>query len=1124
MTYITYHVKQWEIGNLYGITKESTSNKHNSKAQSCVKKLSKPDFLPTYLVRVSDMRIVRGSEMNEGYCALSYSWNQTGHILPDEHTGHFMRVDQGQHKIVSPGRMVRKKPRGRRRVASQTKLVKFEGLIQQICQDFGINYIWYDQMCIDQSDVTEIRREIRQMHKIYANATFVVALVPEFQYDANRNNTKVKMADINAISSSQWSKRLWTFEEAFVSREIVFVGRNAHMWSNVISQYTAVGTREIPFLQPLGDKSIKWTASTILFHAHIRLATKKHDYIFALATMLPDIIHKLNIDYKQDVEAVMTQFYGLLVTSDFSVLCFGAHLYYHHDVNGIDISKEYKTPIQGFDLPSWVGASGEHIPATYLKIPYKNFKIDGRYMTVTSPSIPISIKKGSGLFESNLDEFTDVFTPIWMMDKRRLLLINISSSEKLVPFFSARKGKRIAVRHESFGEYDIKVTHILPVQEITEKDKICISASSPQESSSRIGGYLSLTQKDCTSCEVLSEIQFEISPHSGFVVMPVVTKTTDSEYYKAIGICIMAHRFKLSEPSIEKKEKTIYQMTITEPIVYETSQWEAVYADGELDNPSDMNYSQRIPLPNSQRVTNLKKYRPTWLMRVDNWEKIKGSQVPYDKSYHALSYTWEQAGDISEINKKENGKETKKVTHQWIGKDSSSTQRTSDDILFEVFVQRICKQFGVEYIWFDQLCIDQGQSAAKQHELQQLHSIYKHAEYTLVLIPELEYDQEKEGDVPVKVVDLGIIANSKWSKRVWTLEEAYMSQKMLFIGRNVHLWSDTTSSPSAAYTMAGPFLYSVSDKSIKWATSTTLYYARTRQSTRAIDRYRALANMFPELFSLDKEDEKVDLFKDDQVGTSTAKIAVQFYGILARNDLTILKFGSPLEKKDGTKITEKYEEKILNLPSWTGVNGFHVPQSFDKKNKNGPVIVNPHITVDVTDRLLTITNCNSIQVSIKDASHIRGVSKNGACIPQTRAYELPHQPVWTVHPRDLLYIEITENTFITTTTITTTKYGIKPTHILPVKKENKLWTNTLSSPTHVGAYLSLTEDRCAECTILSGIRYEMGPDPGIIGMPVVCGDENGLYKAIGLCIMDHSIFTYPDSLKRIETRKQFLIE
>ncbi|KAI9245231.1 hypothetical protein BDA99DRAFT_528307 [Phascolomyces articulosus] len=59
------------------------------------------------------------------------------------------------------------------------KYVKFEGIIQQICQQFNIKYIWCDQLCINQNNKEEKLREIRNMHHIYENAYCTVALVPE---------------------------------------------------------------------------------------------------------------------------------------------------------------------------------------------------------------------------------------------------------------------------------------------------------------------------------------------------------------------------------------------------------------------------------------------------------------------------------------------------------------------------------------------------------------------------------------------------------------------------------------------------------------------------------------------------------------------------------------------------------------------------------------------------------------------------------------------------------------------------------------------------------------------------------------------------------------------------------
>ncbi|KAI9253465.1 hypothetical protein BDA99DRAFT_540715 [Phascolomyces articulosus] len=55
--------------------------------------------MPTKLVCISDINIVDGSQVNEGYCALSYSWNQSGDIRDDN--GKYVRVDEGKHKIVS---------------------------------------------------------------------------------------------------------------------------------------------------------------------------------------------------------------------------------------------------------------------------------------------------------------------------------------------------------------------------------------------------------------------------------------------------------------------------------------------------------------------------------------------------------------------------------------------------------------------------------------------------------------------------------------------------------------------------------------------------------------------------------------------------------------------------------------------------------------------------------------------------------------------------------------------------------------------------------------------------------------------------------------------------------------
>ena len=184
--------------------------------------------MPKRLVRINDMKVVFGSEIDEGYCTLSYSWNQSGDMIEDKESGNCERSDQGKHQITCPARTVQKKLRGRKRISRRVKFVKFEGLIQHICKDFNIKYIWFDQMCINQNDIKEKQQGIQQTHKIYNNAYCTIALVSELKiYPQHRLfNGRNRGYDIDpsSILESQWMKRIWNLEEALMSKRILAIG------------------------------------------------------------------------------------------------------------------------------------------------------------------------------------------------------------------------------------------------------------------------------------------------------------------------------------------------------------------------------------------------------------------------------------------------------------------------------------------------------------------------------------------------------------------------------------------------------------------------------------------------------------------------------------------------------------------------------------------------------------------------------------------------------------------------------------------------------------------------------------------------------------------------------------
>ncbi|KAI9488003.1 hypothetical protein BDB00DRAFT_933074 [Zychaea mexicana] len=408
--YITYNTEQysdverWYSEPKYGLFQHTRPPQRFST-------LPKPEFMPSKLLRVSDMRVIQGSSVSEGYCALSYSWNWSGEIIVDEVTGTTRRVDHGRHRIIFPAKRVPRRPRGRKRKPRRVKYVQFEGIIQQICKDFNVRYIWYDQWCINQDDKDEKIREIKQMHKVYRNAYCTVALIPEF---CSRHYLETKplkhQPNYPKLYTSQWMRRVWTLEEALLSQRILFVGQDIHSWWYLVQR--------VANLHTLCQKQPVWNVSTILYYAHIRTTTKEHDRVFALANLLPDIMSSITVNYDQPIDDLLLHFYGLLAQKDISILCFGCHKDYTRIgrpkddlAEATDVSfqlkelltgaklrqrQPYTVPIQTHCqlLPTWTGVQGEHILplrheySDYPKTTFKSYTVNGEFMHVTSTSLP----------------------------------------------------------------------------------------------------------------------------------------------------------------------------------------------------------------------------------------------------------------------------------------------------------------------------------------------------------------------------------------------------------------------------------------------------------------------------------------------------------------------------------------------------------------------------------------------------------------------------------------------------------------------------------------------------------------------------------------------------------------
>ena len=309
-------------------------------------------YRPTWLIRVSDWEKVPGQEAVDGYHALSYCWEESGNVVKrNDNSGEYDCIDKGYHCIVEYVKKRKMRNFFRHYIK---KYVKYEKLLQQLCKDFQVEYLWYDKVCIDPSDTKAKLREIKEMDKIYRNARYTIAMVPRVgSFSMNDRDPRRSRIDFD-IGFSRWVKRSWTLQEVMMSKRILVVGTNTSMFQYSLHT-TDIPTTEDRLSTDLLDFAGQETGSVnqVLQEAHFRTSRKPHDMIFALTNIFPQMFDDIiDINYDTDIKATFNNFYRTIALNDLSILCFQS--------NRVSLDPRENT-MGNYNLPSWTGVAGRHI-------------------------------------------------------------------------------------------------------------------------------------------------------------------------------------------------------------------------------------------------------------------------------------------------------------------------------------------------------------------------------------------------------------------------------------------------------------------------------------------------------------------------------------------------------------------------------------------------------------------------------------------------------------------------------------------------------------------------------------------------------------------------------------------